>query len=311
MDKRPEPPDSRPTPGSCVMLSKDLFPLPHEILAPKAWHAPAVFNSPHSGALYPRWFLGQTRLDAHAIRRSEDCFVDELFLSAVRCGAPMLRMHVPRAYIDVNREPYELDARMYADALPAYANSASVRVIGGLGTIPRIVCEGEEIYRAPLAVSTALERIDAVYRPYHQTLGALVDKAHRAFGSVLLVDCHSMPSSSIGPAQKSADIVLGDRHGAACAPEISVLFEHAFARRGFRVLRNKPYAGGFITQNYASPGFGRHAIQIEINRALYMNERTLERTRGFGALARALEGILAEVLANVEELFSPARLAAE
>jgi N-formylglutamate amidohydrolase len=293
------------------MPSRDFFQKPHEILSPQAWHCPAVFNSPHSGAVYPPGFLSQTRLDPVAIRKSEDCYIDELFAPAVRFGAPLLRMHVPRAYVDVNREPYEFDQRMFADDLPAYANCSSVRVVGGLGTIPRIVCEGEEIYRAPLLISEALERVDCVYRPYHQTLGALMDKAHRVFGCVLLVDCHSMPSSAASPGPRFADIVLGDRHGAACAGEITGMAEYLFTQAGFKVLRNKPYAGGFITQNYASPAAGRHALQIEINRALYMNERTMEKTRGFAPLLAALDAILGDFLVGVEDLFAPARLAAE
>jgi N-formylglutamate amidohydrolase len=293
------------------MASKDLFPQAYEISPPASWHAPALFNSPHSGRAYPKAFLDATRLDPVSIRKSEDCFVDELFAPAVRFGAPLLKMHVPRAYIDVNREPYELDPRMFEGELPAFANAASVRVSGGLGTIPRIVCEGEEIYRAPLRIADAMDRIETIYRPYHRTLAAMMDKARRVFGAALLVDCHSMPASAVAAGPAAADIVLGDRHGAACGADIAALAEDLFRSRGFRVLRNKPYAGGFITQNYSSPGFGRHVLQIEINRALYLNERTMEKTKGFAPLAQSLEGILGLFLAGLEDIFAPVRLAAE
>ena len=293
------------------MQPHELYPRPYEIRAPAAWHAPAIFNSPHSGRLYSSAFLTQTRLNPVAIRRSEDCYVDELFASALHFGAPLLMLHAPRAYIDVNREPYELDQRMFAETLPPYVNNASVRVVNGLGTIPRIVSEGEEIYRAPLTLADALGRIESIYRPYHHALATLVDKAQRAFGTMLLVDCHSMPSSSASRSQRFPDIVLGDRHGSACDPAVSDLAEQLFTQQGLRVVRNKPYAGGFITQNYASPALGRHTLQIEINRALYLNERTMEKTRGFATLSTAIEAVIGGLLMGATELFAPARLAAE
>ena len=173
--------------------------LPFEILAPAEWTAPAVFNSPHSGREFPEEFLRQSRLPLMTLRKSEDCFIDELFLSCVDHGAPLLRALVPRSYIDLNREPYELDPRMFSSELPGYANTGSPRVAGGLGTIPRIVSEGEDIYRGRLDFAEVRKRIDQIYLPYHRTLSALTNAVLSKAGEVLLVDCHSMPASATRP----------------------------------------------------------------------------------------------------------------
>jgi N-formylglutamate amidohydrolase len=289
-------------------------PRPFEIVPPAAWTCPAVFNSPHSGSTYHTDFLKQSRLDALTLRRSEDCYVDELFGCVTALGAPLFRANFPRAYLDVNREPYELDPRMFDEPLPGYANTTSVRVAGGLGTIPRIVCEGEEIYRAPLTVKDALGRIERLYRPYHSTLSRLLGEVRGKFGSVVLVDCHSMPSTAVSVQMaggRKADIVLGDRHGAACSYEITALLEELFAEQGFCVVQNKPYAGGFITQNYGAPANGYHALQIEVNRSLYVEERTLRPTSDFVAVRQCIEAVMKRFLPAVEELLIPLRIAAE
>lgn len=276
--------------------------LPFEILAPAEWTAPAVFNSPHSGRQFPEDFLRQARLPLMTLRKSEDCFVDELFLSCVDHGAPMLRALVPRSYIDLNREPYELDPRMFSGELPGYANTGSPRVAGGLGTIPRIVSEGEDIYRGRLDFAEARKRIEQIYIPYHRTLSALTNAVISKAGEVLLVDCHSMPASATAhvapPGAGMIDVVLGDRFGASCAEEISAFIEENLRRHGLRVLRNKPYAGGFITEHYGQPQTGVHAVQIEINRAIYMDEKTYRPTDDFGRLQGDLM-VLAEALARL------------
>ena len=290
-------------------------PLPFEILPPAEWTAPAVFNSPHSGREFPEDFLRQSRLPRHTVRKSEDCFVDELFLSCVSHGAPMLRARVPRSYVDLNREPYELDPRMFSGDLPGYANTGSPRVAGGLGTIPRIVSEGEEIYRGRIDFAEARRRIDQVYLPYHRTLTALTNAVLAKVGEVLLIDCHSMPASAsahLAPqVAGGADVVLGDRFGASCAEDISGFVEDELRSHGLRVLRNKPYAGGFITQNHGSPHRGQHALQIEINRSLYMNEATLEKTAGFHEVRTILDKLAGALLPYLEERFSLQKLAAE
>jgi N-formylglutamate amidohydrolase len=296
-------------------MSESASMAPFAITAPRSWLQPAVFNSPHSGRHYPRGFLAASKLDAHTLRKSEDCYIDDLFGFAPEAGAPLLKAIFPRAYLDVNREPYELDPRMFAEELPGYANISSVRVAGGLGTIPRIVSEGDEIYRGPIRLSEALRRIEAIYRPYHRMLSDLIGRANEVFGNVLLVDCHSMPSSACAHSSvhcgKGVDIVVGDRHGAACAEEITSALEDLLRSQGLRVVRNKPYAGGFITQNYGSPGHGRHALQIEINRAIYMDERRLERTAGHLRVRNSLHKVFAELLPAIPDLLRPVRLAAE
>ncbi len=290
-------------------------PPPFEILAPAEWTAPAVFNSPHSGREFPEDFLRQARLSPLTLRKSEDCFVDELFLSCVDHGAPMLRALAPRSFIDLNREPYELDPRMFSGELPGYANTGSPRVAGGLGTIPRIVSEGEDIYRGRLDFAEVRKRIEQIYIPYHRTLSALTNAVLAKAGEVLLVDCHSMPASAtahvMAPHAGVVDVVLGDRFGASCAQDISAFIEERLARHGLNVLRNKPYAGGFITQNHGAPHRGQHALQIEINRGLYMNETTLQKTRGFESVKAVLAEMVKDLLAYLEDRVRPARLAAE
>jgi N-formylglutamate amidohydrolase len=287
---------------------------PFEIVAPETWTAPAVFNSPHSGSHYPNAFLALSRLDPVALRKSEDCHIDTLFACAAELGAPLLKARFPRAFLDVNREPYELDPRMFREELPGYANTVSMRVAAGLGTVPRIVCEGEEIYRLPLRLDDVLQRIDTVYRSYHRTLSALTAQVHDSFGAVLLVDCHSMPSSAATLASSGesiVDVVLGDRHGASCDEPITALLEDLLRAQGLKVIRNKPYAGGFITQSHGSPASGRHALQIEINRALYMSETTLEPNQNFATLQTTLHASLKSFLHELADMLNPVRLAAE
>ncbi len=279
---------------------------------PAVQRAPFVFNSPHSGAFYPDRFLALSRLDRQAIRRSEDCHVDQLFAGAAALGAPMLAANFPRAYLDVNREPWELDPRMFADGLPPFANIRSARVAGGLGTIPRIVGEGQEIYAARLPFAEALSRIDAIYKPYHQRLRSLLSATHSAFGRAVLIDCHSMPASiRLGENGVRPDFIVGDRFGSSAAPALSEQAIAILADLGYTVAHNKPYAGGFITEHYGRPGRGLHAIQVEVNRGLYMNERTYHRTSGFEALADDITRFAARLMALPDEIYEPLPLAAE
>jgi N-formylglutamate amidohydrolase len=185
----------------------------------------------------------------------------------------------------VNREPYELDPRMFDGRLPAFANTRSMRVAGGLGSVPRIVGDGQEIYRARLPVAEALHRIEAIYRPYHQALRGLLQRMHQRFGAAALLDCHSMPSASLGAdVGARPDVVLGDRFGASCAPRLIDAVQEAFESLGYRVARNRPYAGGFITEHYGQPASDIHALQIEVSRALYMDEERLAPHQGFERL---------------------------
>jgi len=287
------------------------FAPPYAVDEPAAHTLPFVFNTGHSGAVYPPHFVAASRLDALALRRSEDAHVERLFAPVVELGAPLLRANFPRAFLDVNREPFELDPRMFDGRLPAFANTRSMRVAGGLGTVPRVVADGQEIYARRLPVEEATARIEGLYKPYHRVLRGLIQRTAKRHGHCVLIDCHSMPSSSLGrDAEVKADVVLGDRFGTACAPSLIDAFESAFRSRGFRVVRNKPYAGGFITEHYGEPNLGRHALQIEINRALYMNETNLATVGGFVHLVDALRAIIAEVASGLGDL-APRRVAAE
>jgi N-formylglutamate amidohydrolase len=271
------------------------FQPPFEVIEPERLSAPLVFDSPHSGARYPSAFLAASRLDPLTLRRSEDAFVDELFLPCVALGAPLLRARFPRAYLDVNREPFELDPRMFDGPLPEYANTRSLRVAAGLGTIPRVVGDAQPIYRGRLQVAEALARIAALHRPYHQRLAGLIERTRARFGVVVLVDCHSMPSTLAEAG--SLDMVLGDRFGASAAPWAMEALEQALLARGYRVRRNKPYAGGYIAERYGLPAVGRHAVQIEVNRALYMDEARMVKLDRAAALVESLKAA-AEAVAS-------------
>src|ERR1700731_4123124 len=270
--------------------AKDEFDLPFEILEPVEWRGPAVFNSPHSGSIYPHAFLTTTRLDIATLRRSEDSFVDELIAGVVGRGYPLMRAHFPRCYVDVNREPYELDPRMFDGRLPSFANTRSMRVAGGLGTVARVVGDAQEIYDQRIPVDDALRGVAGLYKPYHRSLRRLVARVHRDFGAAILVDCHSMPSIAGNRDERPrADVVIGDRYGTSCVAVVADTVEAALQEAGYSVSRNKPYAGGFITEHYGNPPAGLHAVQLEINRALYMDERKFEPIVAFSRLAPHLE----------------------
>jgi len=259
---------------------------PVDVLAPAAPTSALVFASPHSGAHYPPELLAASRLDPRTLRRSEDAFVDEIFGAAPALGAPLVRARFARAYLDPNREPYELDPGMFEDSLPAFVNRNSPRVKMGLGTIARVVASGEEIYARKLRAEEAMSRIEGLYRPYHRALKQLVTDARRQFGFYLLVDCHSMPSACLGERgrQSRADIVLGDCHGTACHPLVMDAVHRALSARGYTVARNTPYAGGFTTAHYGQPSARGHCLQIELSRALYMDELSYERKPFFARL---------------------------
>ena len=284
-----------------------------ELVEPAVNSIPFVFCSPHSGRDYPADLIAATRLTSDTVRRSEDLFVDRLFDFVPQLGAPLLVARFPRAYLDVNREPYELDPNMFSEALPDYANAGSVRVAGGLGTIPRIVAENEEIYRATLPLSEGLQRIESVYKPFHQALQDALERTRDRFGMAILVDCHSMPSSVRAlPGGRRPDIVIGDRFGTSAAGRLVTIATARLAALGYDVARNKPYAGGFITERYGRPPVGFHAIQLEINRALYADERAYRPHEGFALLRDRLAVFVAGFAADVEaEYLRPAAAAAE
>ncbi|WP_404402286.1 N-formylglutamate amidohydrolase [Pelagibacterium halotolerans] len=257
-----------------------------ETIRPRRQIAPLVLNSSHSGRDYPARFLALSKLDETTIRQSEDAYVDELFARAPHMGIPMLRAHFPRAYLDINREPYELDPRMFRDKLPEHFNTTSPRIAAGLGTIARIVSENRPIYRELLTLEDAAMRIEGIYRPYHKTLQGLLTETMNRFGVAVLIDCHSMPRLHRGNDRTAPDIVLGDRYGTTCAPAIMDLVETVFSSAGLKVARNRPYAGGHTTRTYGRPQYGMHCLQIEISRHLYMHELTLVRHSGFSPMQK-------------------------
>jgi N-formylglutamate amidohydrolase len=289
-------------------IASDFEP-PVETIEPARLSVPLIFSSPHSGAIYPERFLAASRLDPLMLRRSEDAFVDELFLPCVALGAPLLRANFPRAYLDVNREPYEFDPKVFEGSLPDYANSRSLRVAVGLGTIPRVVGDAQPIYHRLLSISEGLGRVEALYRPYHDRLRALVERAQRRFGLAVLVDCHSMPSNAADVG--GLDIVLGDRYGASAAPAVVEILEARLRAAGYRTRRNKPFAGGFITEHFGAPDRGIHAIQIEIARALYLDERTLVRNERWTMLRDDLFGAVKALASQFRGGLRANRLAAE
>ncbi len=295
------------------------FAPPFEVVEPRVLTSPLVFSSPHSGRVYPARFLAAARLDAAALRRSEDAYVDELFTSAADIGAPLLRAHFPRAYLDLNREPYELDPKLFEGQLPDFANTRSLRVAAGLGTIPRVVADAREIYAGRIPIDEALRRIEALYKPYHASLRGLLERAQERFGVAVLVDCHSMPSSSAREPslagrgdKRRLDFVIGDRYGASAAPGLVDGVEERLRALGHQVQRNRPYAGGFITEHFGRPAAGWHAIQIEVSRGLYMDEATLEKGARFRAVAADLAEVIAGLAHDCDRIFGgPRRMAAE
>jgi N-formylglutamate amidohydrolase len=266
---------------------------PFVLIEPLRRTSPLIFASPHSGRRYPPELLANARVSLISLRRSEDAYVDELFASAAAHGASVLSASVARAYIDLNRDPAELDPEMFDERPPQSPHTSSPRVQAGLGAIPRVSGDGQSIYRRKLSLAEAERRLATVHRPYHAMLHNLVEETKAAYGCAVLIDCHSMPSNARGA--HAPDIVLGDRYGASCHPSVTALAEATLRRLGYRVARNTPFAGGHTTQTYGRPAARAHALQIEINRALYVDERTLERSKGYSRI-RADMARLAEAL---------------
>jgi len=276
-------------------------PPPFRLMRPARQRVPLVFASPHSGAHYTADFLAEARLDPVALRRSEDSFVDELFAAAPGAGAPLLAATFPRVFCDANREPWELDPGMFDGPLPAWVNTASPRVGAGLGTIARVVATGEPVYRRKLPFAEAEERVRDFWQPYHAALSELIEETRAGFGCCLLIDCHSMPSHA-AHGSAPTDFVLGDAHGTSCAPRATRMIEETLTGLGYRVRRNDPYAGGYITRHYGAPRRGVHALQIEVARRLYMDEARVKRAPGMVPLRRDI-GQLITLLSGADWSF--------
>lgn len=290
-----------------IVASGDQDAIPLRVTRPAIQTAPVIFASPHSGRCYSPDFLAASRLDPHNLRRSEDSFVEELFAAAPALGAPLLAANFPRAFCDVNREPWELDPAMFADPLPPWVNTTSARVSAGLGTLARIVASGETIYRDKLRFAEAERRVETLWRPYHDMLFTMINGTVSMYGYCLLIDCHSMPSHGqpARPGIRSADFVLGDAHGTSCTPRVTRFVERTLLDLGYAVRRNDPYAGGYITRHYGRPRFRVHALQIEVSRELYMDEARIEHLANFEAiredLTRLIEALIREAPSLVGE----------
>ncbi len=278
------------------------FGPPIDIILPTRGVVPLIVSSPHSGQIYPESMLRAVRLQLGQLRRLEDAFVDRLLDIAPGLGAPLLHARFARAYVDTNREAFEFDAGLFDEPLPAHANPNSAKAKAGLGTIPSRIA-GQAIYRAPLSLAEAERRIALAYWPYHHALQRLIDQARARFGQVLLLDCHSMPSfGASGPLGSGGiDFALGDRFSRSCAPSIIQRTECLLRQKGFRVARNRPYAGGHITAHYGQPEIGVHALQIEIRRGLYMDEHTMQPHRALGGIKTVMRDLLSWLAAFMKE----------
>jgi len=295
------------SPGTADPDLDALYRDPFRIARPAQQTAPFVFASPHSGRIYPASFLAGSWLSPLALRRSEDAFVDELFGTVVSEGAPLIAALFPRAFLDVNRGASELDNAMFESALGIDVDKVSARVAAGLGVIPRIVRDGVEIYREKLSPDEARERLTRLHRPYHAALAELVEKTRMDFGAAIVVDCHSMPSGAAVP-----DVVLGDRYGASASPSLMRHAELAFEGCGFSTARNAPYAGGYTTHLHGRRERSVQALQIELNRSLYLDEERIERGMHFDQLrARLAEALKRLLQVDMHTLHLHRPLAAE
>lgn len=267
-----------------------------QLIRPDTLTSSVVVASPHSGRDYTWSFMRRSLLSDITIRSSEDAFVDQLIDQAPRFGAPLLMATVPRAFVDLNRSPDELDPSLIEGVRKVGHNP---RVASGLGVIPRVVANSRAIYRGKLSLIEVRKRLNDYWHPYHVQLGSLLQDAHNSFGNAVLLDFHSMPHEALDSVasakQNRPEVVLGDRFGASAGGDVVDRLEAAFASAGFKVARNTPFAGAYITQTYGRPSRRQHAAQIEIDRSIYMDERTLTQKACFADVKKALTKVIAEV----------------
>ena len=286
--------------------SVDAFGAPFTLLKPPLWRAPVIFASPHSGNLYPDSFLARADCSLRTLRSNEDAYLDRLFSAAIGTGAPLLSACFPRCFVDVNRAPSELPPDWTLGALDTSQTpkAPTPRAQAGFGVIPLMIAQNTPIYRQPLPQQVAMERIQSLYRPYHDALEGLIDASLKCFGRAIVIDCHSMPGFAAMGARR-ADIVLGDRYGLSCSAATMTQVERAFVNLGYQVMRNSPYAGGYVTTHYGrsaqQPQRPVETVQIEINRDLYLNPVTLEpKKRQFDTLMRNLEDVIWQIVSGFE-----------
>ncbi|KAB8122463.1 N-formylglutamate amidohydrolase [Komagataeibacter medellinensis] len=279
-------------PGPGHMAEPDIPP--YHIIDAIGPQVPLVVASAHSGRNYTDAFLRMSRLGAHALRRSEDCYVEQLFEGAPGQGAALLHATFPRAYCDANREAWELDPTMFRDPLPPWCNTTSRKVRAGFGTIARIVSRDGPIYPRPLPFSEAEARIRTCWQPYHDALARLVQDRLDHHGCCMVLDAHSMPV--VAGQRDQPDFVLGNAWGTACTPQLTAVVDQALRRHGYSVARNVPFSGGYVTRHYGQPRRGVQVIQLEISRALYMDQATLQRHTGFARVQAAVMDVVASMV---------------
>ena len=267
----------------------------HTIVEPSTLTSGVVFALPHSGRDYGVSFLNQSILDKISIRSSEDAFLDQLIDGIEKYGAPKIIANAPRAFIDLNRSTDELDPALISGIKN---NIRSPRISSGLGVIPRVVSHGKEIYRGKLSLEQAQSRIEYYWKPYHKDLSNLLKRAQSIYGQSLLIDMHSMPHEAVSTQSsfiKAPEIVVGDRFGMSSDPEFTNLIVSILKQHGFRVAKNTPFAGAFITKHHGKIKERTHAIQLEIDRSLYMDEERISPNSGFEKLKSQLFPALIQI----------------
>ena len=286
------------------------------INSPEDLQSPILISSPHSGNFYPENFIDMTELSIMDLRSSEDSYIDQIFESSVDIGSHLIKAIYPRTYVDVNREPFELDPLMFKTKLPAYINTKSDRVLSGLGTIAKYAGNQKMIYKESLDFDEIINRINRIYHPYHYNLRKLIKEIINKYGFCILLDCHSMPSVGLPLNYKNQkiDITLGNMNGLSCSDLLLNKINNILNNKGFNVSFNNPYAGGFITQNYGRPLNGVHAIQIEINREIYLDETNIQKKSNFHKIKKLFSAVLFELndfVYTKKYDFLPHRMSAE
>ncbi|MAN55726.1 MAG: N-formylglutamate amidohydrolase [Paracoccus sp.] len=265
--------------------------------------------SPHSGRDYPEWFLAGTRLPIPVLRSSEDAFMDRLTACASDHGAVTLAAKVPRCIVDLNRGADEIDP-LVVRGVPRHP--LNQRTLAGLGVIPRVVSQGRTIHDRPIDRAEAERRIAACWRPYHAMLAGLIAEARTTFGQAILIDMHSMPHDALSHLQgPRPDMVLGNRHGLSASARVSDIVAAAFEAEGWRIRRNSPFSGAYICSAYGRPGRNVHVVQIEIDRALYMDEKSLTPLPDFDRFAERLGRVIRKLAVIDDADGTGARIAAE
>lgn len=258
---------------------------------------PFVFASPHSGDVYPADMGTAPDLDEAGLRSAEDALVDRLIAPGQARGAALLLGRLGRAWVDLNRDPEDLDP-VLIEGLDG--RTASPRAAAGYGVIPRLTGDGRPLYDRRLGADEAASRIALAHAPYHAALERLMQAAHARHGVAILVDWHSMPARATqgNGGARGPDVVLGDRHGSSCAADLTRRLRRAFEALGWRVALNQPYSGGWTTQRWGRPADGFHAVQIELNRALYLDEATLEPGVGWSRCAAGVARVIEDLLTD-------------